>query len=208
MHLIFRKPISKVPNVKRVWPKAILRWVTDRKVFLVLGCVWLRTKCTQKTRVGLRACSSAQKRFFFLSFWLVRWPRLIPFDEMRFYCLERKLGKTVSFGRWKRWDKCNLLKGERRSIVLNWVRPTNREHRRSSCSLTRPAHTHHELVRRGIRGKKSICIFPPRTRTEFTTDQEQYTMRTIFGQFHTSMHGRRQGPELHSLQLVSTDDGF
>jgi hypothetical protein len=191
--------MSSVFDPKQYWDE----WPTEKSSCFLGAYDWGQN--AHRRLVLVCGHVLAHKNGFFLSFWLVRWPRLVPFDEMGFYCLERKLGKTVSFGRWKGWDKCNLLKGERRYIVLNWVGPTNREHRRSSCSLTRPAHTQAYMY---ISWKKSICIFPPRTKTEFTTDQEQYTMRTIFGQFHTSMHGRRQGPELHSLQLVSTDDGF
>ena len=38
-------------EVKRAWPGAIWGWVTDREV--ILGCERVRTKCVEKTCVGL-----------------------------------------------------------------------------------------------------------------------------------------------------------
>ena len=42
---------EKNSKVKRAWPRAILGWVTDREVGT--GCARVRTKCAEKTSVGL-----------------------------------------------------------------------------------------------------------------------------------------------------------
>jgi len=42
---------QKNSKVKRAWPRAILGCVTDREV--VPGCARVRTKCAEKTSVGL-----------------------------------------------------------------------------------------------------------------------------------------------------------
>jgi hypothetical protein len=51
VYLLFRKLILKELQVKRAWPGAIWGWVTDREV--IPGCARVRTKCAEKTSVGL-----------------------------------------------------------------------------------------------------------------------------------------------------------
>jgi hypothetical protein len=47
----FGSPPAKNSGVKRVWPRAILGWVTGREVFL--GAYEWGQKYAEKTRVGL-----------------------------------------------------------------------------------------------------------------------------------------------------------